>query len=105
MTLITTNKLVNFAKIFGENKRTEMIAKWYILGGITVKKGEYDNWMWESTGEQVSFVIPFAKNEPTNIGGDENCLAMHYEKDRDLVLFADINCIKLIFHFLCEEMK
>ncbi|VEN61889.1 unnamed protein product [Callosobruchus maculatus] len=60
-----------------------------------------NNWIWESTGRPAHYTN-WAKGEPTNSGGDENCIEVSFNSDTKTLEWNDLNCDRQNY-FICES--
>nr|CAH7736288.1 unnamed protein product [Callosobruchus chinensis] len=65
------------------------------------KKVGSNNWRWESTGRPVHYTN-WAKGEPNNSGGQENCIEVRFNSTAKTLEWNDDKCDSTNY-FICES--
>lgn len=71
------------------------------VGGATLNGGSLTDWYWITTGEKISYKMPWLKGEPNNHKKNEFCLSVGLNE----FYFNDIDCMfydKLMF--MCQKI-
>jgi len=77
---------------------------WILVDGMTTAAPSSTEWFWTNTGKKVSFVIPWAPNQPDFYNNEEFCLAIGKDLTTPSYRFGDYPCINIGSPFLCSRL-
>lgn len=70
------------------------------IGGATSLAKTKSEWYWVTSGNKVSYTMPFSDGEPNNAGSIEYCLALGPPSK---YYFDDIYCYNYDANFICQK--
>ena len=77
---------------------------WILVDGMTTAAPSSTEWFWTNTGKKVSFVIPWAPNQPDFYNNEEFCLVIGKDLTTPSYRFGDYPCINNGSPFLCSRL-
>jgi hypothetical protein len=101
MELVSFETLTEVNAFMSMSKRNESSTAhiWYHIDGMTLTPFSPTDWYWTNSGNKVSFLMPWAYNQPDFYGGTEYCLSIFPNEG-----FNDIPCDSSVESFFCQRL-
>lgn len=75
----------------------------FFMDGISSTLKSKTEWYWASSGNKISYSIPWLSGQPDNGGGDERCLEFRRESPTQNYAFSDRSC-GMSRYFTCQRI-